>query len=87
MDLKHSMLLNVMLIIYLYENIEMFMQDSNPQSIVWRLNEVDIQILLKNRVFVHIVKLLLGMNNIFFRPFVQRYTKKYRYKLLYLSMS
>ena len=48
-----------MLIIYLYENIEMFMQDSDPQPIVWQLNEVDIQILLKNHDFVHIVKILL----------------------------
>ena len=50
------MLLNRMLTIYLYEDIEMFMQDSDPQPIVWQLNEVDIQILLKNHVFVHIVK-------------------------------
>jgi len=38
LDLKHSLLLNLMLIIYLYENIKMFMQDYDPQPIVWQLN-------------------------------------------------
>ena len=62
------MLLNLRLIIYLYENVEMFMQDSDPQPIFWQLKEVDIhvQILLKNHVFVHIVKILLRMNYISF---------------------
>ena len=46
------------LIIYLYENVEMFMQDYDPQ-LVWHLNEVDLHILLKYHVFVHIERMLL----------------------------
>jgi len=34
----------------LFQNIEMFMQNSYPQSIVWQLKEVEIQKLLKNHV-------------------------------------
>jgi len=42
------------LLVRKYRNVY---EDSDPQPIVWQLNEVDIQILLKNHVFVHIVKI------------------------------
>jgi len=39
----------------LFQNIEMFMQNSYPQSIVWQLNEVEIQKNVKEPRFVQSV--------------------------------
>jgi len=79
---KNSMLLNLMLIIYLYEIIEMLLQVSDSQPIVWQLIEVYVKILFKNHVFVHIVKILLRMNYIFYWYLVCPVYKDIRKQLL-----